>query len=52
MTHTQTHTRLFYGPLDCVSRYQKQSGLYWSKRQRVAVASDGPYADLYLFPDR
>jgi len=27
-----------------VSRYQNQSGFYWSKRQWVAVASAGPYA--------
>ena len=38
-----------------VSRYQngkKQSGFYWSKREWVAVASDGAYASLHLAPDR
>jgi len=28
------------------------SGFYWSKRQWVAVASAGPYANLHLAPDR
>ena len=52
-----THTP-FNGPLSGTTRvswYQKgknQSGLYWSKRERVAVASAGPYASLHLAPDR
>jgi len=29
-----------------VSRYQNQSGFYWSKRQCVAVVSAGPYANI------
>ena len=57
-THTNTHTHPFNGRLSGttqVSQYQKgknQSGFYWSKRQWVAVASDGPYASLHLAPDR
>jgi len=35
-----------------VSWYENQSGFYWSKRQWVAVASAGPYANLHLVPDR
>jgi len=35
-----------------VSRYQNQSGFYWIKRQWVAVASAGLYANLHLAPDR
>ena len=56
--HTHTHTHPLNGRLSGtthVSRYQKgknQSGFYWSKRQRVAVASAGPYASLHLAPDR
>jgi len=38
--------------LTTVSRYQNKSAFYWSKRQWVAVASAGPYADLHLIPDR
>jgi len=41
-----------------VSRYQKDKTrkvkpiwIYWSKRQWVAVASAGPYANLHLAPD-
>ena len=52
-TNTHTHTHTFNGPLSrttWVSRYQK--GFYWSKRQWVAVASAGPYANLHLAPDR
>jgi len=37
-TSQNTHTRAFK--------------FYWSKRQRVAVASAGPYASLHLAPDR
>jgi len=42
-----------------VSRHQKSRiilvkpiWIYWSKRQWVAVASVGPYANLHLAPDR
>ena len=35
-----------------VSERYNQSGLYWSKRQWVAVAPDRPYASLHLSPDR
>jgi len=42
-----------------VSQHQKSRTIlvkpiwvYWSKRQRVAVASAGPYANLHLTPDR
>jgi len=35
-----------------VSRYQNESGFYWSKRQWVAVTSARPYANLHLAPDR
>jgi len=34
------------------TRKINQSGFYWSKRQRVAVASAGSYASLHLAPDR
>jgi len=34
------------------TRKVNQSGIYWSKRQWVAVASAGPYASLHLAPDR
>ena len=56
--HTYTHTHPFNAPFSGttrVSRYQKgknQSGIYWSKRQWVAVASAGPYASLHLAADR
>jgi len=52
------NTHPFNGPFfrdHRVSRYQKgknQSGIYWSKRQWVAVASAGQYASLHLAPDR
>ena len=49
------HTHPFNVPLSrttWVSRYQNQSGFYWSKRQWVAVASAGPYASLHLVSDR
>ena len=58
ITHTHTHTHPFNGPLSGttqVSRYQKgknQSRFYWSKRQWVAVASSGPYANLHIAPDK
>ena len=48
----------FNGPLSgttWVSRYQKGKTnleFYWSKRHWVEVASAGPYASLYLAPDR
>jgi len=42
-----------------VSRYQKGKTrkvkpiwIYWSKRQRVALASAGPYANLHLDLDK
>ena len=51
---THTHlTALFLGlPSEPVPERQSQSGFYWSKRQWVAVASAGPYANLHLAPDR
>ena len=56
LIHTHTHTRLtalFPGlPRWAGTRKVNQSGFYWSKRQRVAVASAGPYASLHLAPDR
>jgi len=54
--HTRTHihfTALWtLSGITWVSRYQKQSGFYWSKRQSVAVGSAGPYANLHLTSDR
>jgi len=50
MTHTHPLNGPFSGTTQ-VSQYQKsknQSGIYWSKRQWVAVASAGPYASLHL----
>jgi len=57
-THN-THTQLFYGPLGFCPGLPKWAGtrkvkpiwIYWSKRQWVAVASAGPYANLHLYPD-
>jgi len=54
---THTHTHLFNGPFSGttrVSRYQKgKSNLDFNEaRDRVAVASAGPYASLHLAPDR
>jgi len=54
--HTNTHKHTFYSPLDFIqdypysqmSRYQNQSGFYWSKIQWVTVASAGQYANLTL----
>ena len=65
-THTVTHTRSTalcprlprwagtrkVKPIWIVPERKNQSGFYWSKRQRVAVASAGPYASLHLAPDR
>jgi len=56
MTLINTYTHPFYGlwtlsGITRVSRYQNQSGFYWSKRQWVAVAAAGPYANLHLAPD-
>jgi len=55
-THTHTHERLTALCLGlpgwASTRRQNQSGFKWSKRQWVAVASDGPYANLHLAPDR
>ena len=54
----ETHTHPFNSHLsgtNQVSQYQKsknQSGFYWSKRQWVAVASAGPYANLHITQDR
>jgi len=51
-THTRL-TALFPGlPMWASIRKVKQSGLYWSKRQWVAVESAGPYASLHLAQDR
>jgi len=53
-----THTHPFNGPLSrttWVSQYQKgKTDLDFTeaKKQRVAVASAGPYASLHLAPDR
>ena len=63
-THTYTHSQPSYGPLGfCpglpASRHQKGKTrkikpiwIYWSKRQWVAVASAGPYANLHLNSDK
>ena len=52
-THAHTHTRLTAHcpglPTWASTRKVKP---IWSKRQWVAVASAGPYASLYLAPDR
>jgi len=60
-THTHTIVSLLFWILSRttrVSRYQKVktrkvtlSWIYWSKRQWVAVASAGPYANRHLTPD-
>ena len=51
-THTRL-TALFRDyPGEPVPERQSQCGFYWSKRQWVAVASAGPYANLHLAPDR
>ena len=55
--NSNTHTRPLSSHLSGttqVSRYQKGklSGLCWSNRQCVAVASAGLYASLHLAPDR
>jgi len=52
-----SNTHLFYGPLDFVWDYlgelvPEPIWIYWSKRQRLAVASAGPHANLHLVPDR
>jgi len=53
-THTNTHILRPSGlsRITKVSRYQKQSGFYWSNRRWVAVSSAGTYANLHLNPDR
>ena len=53
-THTYTSVLRLPGlsGITWMSRYQNQSGFYWSKRQWVAVASAGKYANLHLTPDR
>jgi len=54
-THTHTPvSRPFVQdyPGEPVPERYNQSGFYWSKRQWVAVAPAGPYASLYLAPDR
>ena len=53
---THTHSHPFNGPFLGLPRWAgtrkvSQSGFYWSKRQRVAVASAGLYASLHLTPD-
>ena len=51
--HYTRLTALFPGLPSWVStRNENPSGLHWSKRQWVAVASAGPYASLHLAPDR
>jgi len=51
-THTYPHIHfmalLALSGIIQVSRYQNQSGFCWSKRQWVAVASSGPYANLHI----
>jgi len=62
-THTHTHTTIWW-PFSILSgttrvcRHQKGKTrkvkpvwIYWSKREWVAVASAGPYANLHLDPD-
>jgi len=55
-THLHTYvrftTRWTLSGIARVSRYQNQPGFYWSKRQWMAVASAGTYANLQLAPDR
>jgi len=51
------HTHLFYGPLDFVQDYpgelvSEPIWIFLIKRQWVALASSGPYANLHLAPDR
>ena len=51
--HYTRLTALFPGlPRWVSTRKENQSGLHWSKRQWVAVASAGPYARLHLAPNR
>jgi len=62
-TTTVTHNNRLTALLDFVRDYQvskQQKGktrkvkpiwIYWNKRQRVAVASAWPYANLHLDPD-
>ena len=52
-----THTPIWWSffrdyPGEPVPETWHQSGLYWSKRQWVAMASAGPYANLHLAADR
>jgi len=53
-----SHAQPFNGPFlrdypgEPVPERKNQSGFYWSKRQRVAVASTGTYASLHLAPGR
>jgi len=48
-THACTHTHCV--GITLVNQHQNQSGFYWNKRQWVAMASAGPYANLHLAPD-
>jgi len=50
--HARMHTCTFYDSQDFVRDYPGEywAGFYWSKRQSVAVASAGPYANLHLAP--
>jgi len=55
-THTHTHTTILrpswiLSPGSAGTRKVKPISIYWSKRQWVAVASAGPYANLHLDPD-
>jgi len=62
-THTHTHTTVIrpswiLSGMSWVTRHQKDNirqvkpiWIYWHKRQWVAVASAGPYANLHLDPD-
>ena len=56
LCYAHTHTRLTALcpglPGWAGTRKVNQSWFYWSKRQWVAVASAGPYANLHIAPDK
>jgi len=49
-THLTTFVRDYLG--EPVPERIRPVWIYWCKRQWVAVASSGPYANLHLAPDR